>query len=196
MLIRQFAYSGVLLLCNVLGFDIGYTRHNELHSQAERVDLCTLYKFTFSVLPSQWPITNTQVDVFPEAIVNENLYLVFSLISAWEGFCYLENSVCNNQIAVWVGVELSGIESWFQWFIKSFFFFINDRSLLFVFSTSRLLSLVEVFKALEGSLKRNLPHLSAKVWLLQHKLHNTISHITRTMIFSCKTWTKAKPFSK
>ena len=89
----------MLLLCNVLGFDIGYTRHNELHSQAERVDLCTLYKFTFSTLPSQWPITNTQVDVFPEAIVNENLYLVFSLISAWEGFCYLENSVCNNQIA-------------------------------------------------------------------------------------------------
>ena len=93
---------------------------------------------------------------FSWSYCQENLYLVYSLISAWEGFCYLENSVCNNQIAVWVGVELSGIESWFQWFIKSFFFFINDRSLLFVFSTSRLLSLLEVFKALEGSLKSSI----------------------------------------
>ena len=110
MLIRQFAYSWVLLICNVLGFDIGYTMHNELHSQAEGVDLCTLYEFTFSILPSQWPITNTQVDVCPETIVNEKLYLVYCLISAWEGFCYLENSVCNNQIAD---------HDW--WFIKSFF---------------------------------------------------------------------------
>ena len=73
--------------------------HNELHSQAEGVDLCTLYEFTFSILPSQWPITDTQVDVCPKAIVNEKLYLVYCLISAWEGFCYLENSGSNNQIA-------------------------------------------------------------------------------------------------
>ena len=50
------------------------------------------------------------MDVCPEAIVNEKLYLVYSLISAWEGFCYLENSVCNYQIAAhWV--ELSAIKS-------------------------------------------------------------------------------------
>ena len=53
MLIRPFAYSGVLL-CNVLGLiSDTYTMHNELHSQAEGVDLCTLYEFTFSILPSQ-----------------------------------------------------------------------------------------------------------------------------------------------
>ena len=162
-----------------------YTMHNELHSQAEGVDLCTLYKFTFSTLPSQWPITNTQVDVFPEAIVKK----IFILSILWfrlgkvSAIWKIVSATTKLQL---MGVELSGIESWFQWFIKSFFFFINDRSLLFVFSTSRLLSLVEVFKALEGSLKRNLPHLSAKVWLLQHKLHNTISHITPTMIFPAK----------